>query len=315
MSNKSPAQDDSSGRGYPAEFWSQTAPGWDEAISRVESPYYFYYFEADLLISELLHGCGTALELGCGTGGATLHASRPGLRIVAVDYSREMIRRAKKRVSSRGVESPSSIELATADVSMLPFASQTFDAVFSRGVVLSYVSDLRLCLDELFRVLRPGGRVGIDFMHLVKPHRRALLASILNVDGQDFFSEGTDDGIWITRQTCKLKEGWEAVAIAKSFREHPSELDPFLFDCKSGAYRYIKRTEMSRSLRRAGFKRISFQPLGCFWRLARNRSRDENLVRWALNSRDMLSTLQIRFPELFDIRTAPHVFALATKPA
>lgn len=90
-----------------------------------------------------------ALELGCGTGVYLSDAADTAARAVGVDFSRTMLTAAVSRVDGRA-------ELVQADVRALPFQDRSFDIVYSFAT-LYYVADLQAALDDVARVLRPGG--------------------------------------------------------------------------------------------------------------------------------------------------------------
>jgi demethylmenaquinone methyltransferase / 2-methoxy-6-polyprenyl-1,4-benzoquinol methylase len=96
------------------------------------------------------------LDIGCGTGSlARLLAIRfPGARVVGVDFSDAMVRRAREATPRARGRSPAGF--AVAHVGRLPFADATFDVAASAFVARNLV-DLRACFAELHRVLRPGG--------------------------------------------------------------------------------------------------------------------------------------------------------------
>ncbi|MGH3720935.1 MAG: methyltransferase domain-containing protein [Pseudonocardiaceae bacterium] len=108
-----------------------------------------------------LHG-KTVLEVGCGTGDdarevAALVGSTG--KVVAMDLSETMIIEARRR--SVGSRLP--VEFRTADLSGLDFPDDSFDGVRAK-LVLMHCADIETGLDELVRVLRPGGRIAVfDF--------------------------------------------------------------------------------------------------------------------------------------------------------
>jgi demethylmenaquinone methyltransferase / 2-methoxy-6-polyprenyl-1,4-benzoquinol methylase len=97
-----------------------------------------------------------ALDFGCGTGalGRLLAVRFPGARVVAVDFSAAMVRRA--RADSDGSASRPPPRFAVANVLKLPFPDGAFDVAAS-GFVARNLPDLGRAFDELRRVLRPGG--------------------------------------------------------------------------------------------------------------------------------------------------------------
>lgn len=102
----------------------------------------------------LAHAVGRVLELGAGTGvnlpfyGSSVH------ELVAVEPSGPM--RARLRRNAARCEVPVSIVAARSE--HLPFEDAWFDSAVST-LVLCSVSDLARSLSELWRVLRPGGRL------------------------------------------------------------------------------------------------------------------------------------------------------------
>jgi ubiquinone/menaquinone biosynthesis C-methylase UbiE len=95
------------------------------------------------------------LDIGCGTG--VLHeqvrARWPGVYAVGVDLSREMLAVAQRRLGDR-------TPLVEADVSNLPFASDSFDVIVSNSS-LHYWPNPKLALVEVARVLRQPGQLVI----------------------------------------------------------------------------------------------------------------------------------------------------------
>lgn len=94
----------------------------------------------------------TVLDLGAGTGDLARDTLRqePGSRVVAADFTLEMMLEGKKRPASPQ-------EWSAADALALPFAANSFHALVS-GFLLRNVTNLDQALREQFRVLRPGGR-------------------------------------------------------------------------------------------------------------------------------------------------------------
>jgi SAM-dependent methyltransferase len=98
------------------------------------------------------------LEVGCGSGGYALHlAEKLGCQIVGLDINEPGIRSAKELAQTRALGSRARFEQC--DVSKkLPFDDETFDAAFSNDV-LCHVSGRFDLLVEMFRVLKPSGRM------------------------------------------------------------------------------------------------------------------------------------------------------------
>ena len=120
--------------------------------------------QANTLV-DLLHddtrypqGC-TVLEAGCGVGSQTLSLARnsPGARIVSVDISQESLRKAEALVETEGI---ANVRFQQADIYSLPFATAFFDHVFV-CFVLEHLREPIEALEELSRVLKPGGTITV----------------------------------------------------------------------------------------------------------------------------------------------------------
>ena len=98
---------------------------------------------------------GRILEVGVGTGISLPDYSRNN-RLVGIDISVPMLRKAKARVRQRNLTNVEA--LAVMDVAHLGFASSFFDVVVAQYVITA-VPDPEAALDEFARVLKPGGEV------------------------------------------------------------------------------------------------------------------------------------------------------------
>jgi SAM-dependent methyltransferase len=95
------------------------------------------------------------LEIGLGQGSESERLIRRGARWSGVDLTAESVERVRARLTLR--ELPYE-ELRQGSVLGLPFADNTFDMIFSHGV-LHHVSDIKQAQSEIHRVLRPGGQL------------------------------------------------------------------------------------------------------------------------------------------------------------
>jgi SAM-dependent methyltransferase len=103
------------------------------------------------------------LDAGSGMGEATRMVAaliQPGGRAVGVDLSADLVGRARDRV-----EGVPGVEFRVGTLTGLPFDAGTFDAAYSERVFI-HLAEPDAAMAELFRVLRPGGRlVVVDADH------------------------------------------------------------------------------------------------------------------------------------------------------
>ena len=92
------------------------------------------------------------LDACCGTGDLAIIAARAGATVVGLDFSPEMLARARRKAPE--------LEWLEGDLLALPFEDESFDAA-TVGFGVRNVDDLGRALAELHRVLRPGGLVAI----------------------------------------------------------------------------------------------------------------------------------------------------------
>src|SRR5699024_4353210 len=93
---------------------------------------------------------GRVLDVAAGTGGNFEHFDRD-VELVAVDWSPEMLRSARRKAREQGRK----VAIAIADAESLPFADGSFDAVVIT-LSLCGIPDHGRALREAARVLRPS---------------------------------------------------------------------------------------------------------------------------------------------------------------
>ena len=96
----------------------------------------------------------TVLDVGCGMGRFSDVASRWGANVVGIDLSRA-VESAQRNIGSRP-----NVTIAQANVFALPFREESFDCIFSIGV-LHHTPDTKAAFDRLPKLLRPGGTIAI----------------------------------------------------------------------------------------------------------------------------------------------------------
>lgn len=104
---------------------------------------------------------GNILEVGCGLGCMAMNWAKHGAKITAVDLNPTAVHMTKKRFKVFDLPESSVME---ADAENLPFSGGCFDYVYSWGV-LHHTPNIQSALDDIYRVLRPGGEIGIMLYH------------------------------------------------------------------------------------------------------------------------------------------------------
>ena len=162
-------------QGY--EGWDEYAPfyDWENArtLGRRDVPFWR---------NLALHAGGPVLELGCGTGRISLPLAKAGVDLVGIDRSAPMLSRARTRM--RRAKLVDRIRLVRGDIRFLPFtdghlsrrssssgpaatSEDGFEMVMAPyGVLQSLLRerDLAATLQEVRRVLRPGGTFGLELV-------------------------------------------------------------------------------------------------------------------------------------------------------
>ncbi|HET6393470.1 MAG TPA: methyltransferase domain-containing protein, partial [Blastococcus sp.] len=96
------------------------------------------------------------LDVAAGSGNVAITAARTGASVIASDLTPELFEDGRVRAAAEGVE----LEWREADAEALPFADGEFDVVLS-AIGVMFAPHHQAAADELVRVCRPGGRIGI----------------------------------------------------------------------------------------------------------------------------------------------------------
>jgi SAM-dependent methyltransferase len=109
----------------------------------------------------LVEACGVGagnrvLDIAAGSGNAAIPAAQAGATVIASDLTPELFDAGRARAADEGVD----LEWREADAEALPFADGEFDVVISCLGVM-FAPHHQAAADELVRVCRPGGRIGL----------------------------------------------------------------------------------------------------------------------------------------------------------
>jgi ubiquinone/menaquinone biosynthesis C-methylase UbiE len=100
------------------------------------------------------------LEIGCGLGTDGAQFAEAGADYTGVDLTEAAVELARKRFETFGTTG----KFETADAEQLQFEDNSFDLVYSHGV-LHHTPDTAKAIREVHRVLRPGGRAMVMLYH------------------------------------------------------------------------------------------------------------------------------------------------------
>jgi SAM-dependent methyltransferase len=148
-------------------FWEQNPVAAEAIANERGTAAYFQAFDAlreadacePYVVSEAIHGYSAAkglkvLDIGCGNGYVLYQYARHGAEVTGVDLTRTAVDLSRMRFALGGLSG----DFVEVDGNNLPFSDQHFDIVCSMGV-LHHISDPRPMVEEMFRVLKPGGRL------------------------------------------------------------------------------------------------------------------------------------------------------------
>jgi SAM-dependent methyltransferase len=109
------------------------------------------------VLVDQLSETGPCLEIGVGTGRIALPLARSGIAMTGVDISRSMLDRLMEISRASSVH----VDILIADATRLPFRDSTFGSAVAAHV-LHLIPRWRDAVGELWRVVRPGGRLVVE---------------------------------------------------------------------------------------------------------------------------------------------------------
>jgi ubiquinone/menaquinone biosynthesis C-methylase UbiE len=120
----------------------------------------------------------TVVDLGCGGGLDVLLATArvgPTGKAVGIDMTAEMIDRARRNASRQGLHNA---EFHLASIDHLPLPDASVDCLIS-NCVINLAADKKAVFREMFRVLKPGGRVAVSDIALKRSLPPAIAQDVM----------------------------------------------------------------------------------------------------------------------------------------
>jgi len=100
------------------------------------------------------------LEGGCGTGQQVFKLQKSGFKAIGIDYAKKTIETVKKTMSE--------LDIRLGDVRSLDFPDNYFNGYWSFGVIEHFYKGYEEIINEMYRVIKPGGYLFITFPHMSK---------------------------------------------------------------------------------------------------------------------------------------------------
>jgi SAM-dependent methyltransferase len=124
------------------------------------------------------------LDVACGTGGTSIALAKGfGCHVTGIDLGSENLERARQRAEEEGVDQLT--DFIRMDAEALDLEDGHFDAVVSECALCTFTDQPR-ALAEVFRVLRPGGLIGITDVVVERelpPRARTVLFHVACISG------------------------------------------------------------------------------------------------------------------------------------
>lgn len=142
-----PADDIAFIEAYWTRLWDAQG-GPTAAVDAIRSDDAFADWAAEL--AKLPRGA-TVVDGGCGLGAWAVHARREGHEVIALDISRTTIAKLNEMFPD--------VDFRVTDIRATEIPADSVDLYFSWGVFEHFEEGLGPCIDEAFRILKPGGRL------------------------------------------------------------------------------------------------------------------------------------------------------------
>jgi ubiquinone/menaquinone biosynthesis C-methylase UbiE len=156
------------------EYWNthlNLTQFFDTKDITVDSEHFYHVIEQHIrdrhaykhkLLRDFSSGCQgkKLLEVGCGLGVELAWLARFGFDVTGIDLAPAAVERAAEHLRRLNANGQATIQ----NVEQMEFADESFDAVYSSGV-LHHTPDIQRAIGEILRVLKPGGKILVILYH------------------------------------------------------------------------------------------------------------------------------------------------------
>ena len=158
-------------------FWNKISPVYD----LFENVYNRKVYKGTgIKVSEFIDETDSVLECACGTGAITEEIAKKAQMVLATDFAEGMLKRASKKCRKY-----SNVSFRQEDITDIKSADNSFDKVVA-GNVIHLLPEPEKALNELLRVVKPGGKVIIPtYINMLKKSS-GIAVSVIKKMGADF---------------------------------------------------------------------------------------------------------------------------------
>ena len=158
-------------------FWDRVAPLYDFFENTFNRG---VYDGTGVAVAQLVGLEDEVLECACGTGAISTFLAPMCKKLVATDFSEGMLKQARKKLAKYR-----NVTVERADITKLHYADDSFDVVIA-GNVIHLLPDPGAAMQELERVVRPGGTIVVPTYVKRRPSKQGIIPKILLRLGVDF---------------------------------------------------------------------------------------------------------------------------------
>ena len=162
-------------RDQQRQSWNTFSQGWKKWDTSTMN---FLQPMGDAIISFLqIHANDVVLDIASGTGepGLTIAGLAPHGRVTGFDIAENMLKTAKEKAGELNI---SNFAVQQGDACEMPFQNNMFDKISCR-MGFMFFPDMQMAANEMFRVLKPGGRMATSVWF--NPSKNFWIGSIMSV--------------------------------------------------------------------------------------------------------------------------------------